>query len=261
MSETFSRRNALTSGLGLMGGLGFLATNAMAQAPRDEHAHQEASGGGPDQKSLAASVGKAGEYVLPPLPYGYDALEPSIGAETMKLRHDKHHAAYVKGANDALAKYSEIREGKVDLASVPEWTEKLTFNSNFWAVLGSQGGELKGAIAGAIVKNFGSADKFKTHFLTVATQVQGNGWAVLAYEPVLERLIVLQAKNHQLSVAWNAIPLAVIDVWEHAYSLKYRNVRADYVKAFWSVVNWSAVEEWYAFIKKTRHQPAREHGH
>ena len=219
-------------------------------------------------KSLAASVGKAGEYVLPPLPYGFDALEPSIDAETMKLHHDKHHAAYVKGANEALAKLADIREGKLDVAALSEWTEKLTFNlsghllhATFWAVMGPKGGEPKGALAADIGKHFGSADKFKAHFSAAATQVQGNGWAVLAYEPVSERLIVLQARNHQLNVAWNAIPLLVLNVWEHAYYLKYRNVRADYVKAFWDVVNWAAVDEWYAFIKKTHHEPPHEHGH
>jgi superoxide dismutase, Fe-Mn family len=268
MSEALSRRAALAGGVGLMGGIGLLATNAVAQVAKDEHGHHAAEGGGPVMKSLAASVGKGGEYTLPPLPYGFDALEPSINAETMKLHHDKHHATYVKGANEALTKLAGIREGKLDVAALSEWTEKLTFNlsgqllhATFWAVMGPKVGELKGGVASDIEKHFGSRDKFMAHFSAAATQVQGNGWAVLAYEPVSERLIVLQARNHQLNVAWNAIPLLVLDVWEHAYYLKYRNVRADYVKAFWDVVNWAAVDEWYAFIKRTHHEPSHEHGH
>ena len=85
--------------------------------------------------------------------------------------------------------------------------------------------------------------------------MQGNGWGVLAYEPIARRLIVLQARNHQINVAWNTIPLLVVDVWEHAYYLKYKNARADYLKAFWEVVNWSAVEQWYSFIAASHHDP------
>ncbi len=216
-------------------------------------------------RSLAASVGKNGEYILPPLTYAYEALEPSIDAETMRLHHDKHHAAYVKGANGALAKLSEIRDGKTDASALSDLTEKLAFNlsghllhATFWAVMGPKGGEPEGALAADIGKHFGSHEKFKAHFSGAAVQVQGNGWAVLAYEPVSERLIVLQARNHHLNVAWNAIPLLVLDVWEHAYYLKYRNARADYVKAFWNVVNWNAVDRWYAFIKRTHLESPRE---
>jgi Fe-Mn family superoxide dismutase len=148
-------------------------------------------------------------------------------------------------------------------------TEKLTFNTSghllhsvFWAVMGGAGGEPSGELATDMSKNFGSYAKFKSHFGAASTQVQGNGWGVLAYEPISERLVVLQAKNHQLGVVWNAIPLLVIDVWEHAYYLKYKNVRADYVKAFWSVVNWPAIEEWYGLIKRKHQPPASEHaGH
>jgi superoxide dismutase, Fe-Mn family len=222
-----------------------------------EHA---AADGGPIQKSISAAVGQGGDYTLPPLPYGYDALEPSIDAETMKLHHDKHHAAYVKGANDALAKLAEIRDVKADTTSLSDWSEKLAFNlsghvlhSIFWADLGPKSGKPDGALATDIDKSFGSFDKFKAQFSAVATQVQGNGWGVLAYEPIARRLVVLQVRNHQLNVAWTAIPILVIDVWEHAYYLKYKNVRADYVKAFWNVVNWDAVGRWFDLVKKTHH--------
>ncbi len=269
MSELFSRRAALAGGAGLAGGLGLLASESLVRAAGYQEDHHAHASGGPIAKSLAESVAKGGEYSLPPLPYAYEALEPSIDAETMRLHHDKHHAAYVKGANEASAKLAEVREGKLDPSLISDLTEKLTFNlsghllhATFWAVMGPKGGEPKGALASDIGKHFGSHAKFKAHFSAASAQVQGNGWGILAYEPVSDRLIVLQARNHQINVAWNAIPLLVLDVWEHAYYLKYRNVRADYVKAFWNVVNWSAVDEWYAFIKRTHHDSSQQqHGH
>ena len=256
MSEIQTRRAALLGGAGLLGTTGLLTPNLLAQGAKGM------PDGGPILKSLAEAVNKDGEYTLPPLPYDYDALEPSIDAETMKLHHDKHHAAYVKGANEALAKLVDVRAGKIEPTAVSDLTEKLTFNlsghilhSIFWADMGpKKGGAPEGALAADIDKQFGSFDKLKAHFGAAATQVQGNGWAVLAYEPIARKLLVLQARNHQMSVAWTAIPLLVLDVWEHAYYLKYKNVRADYVKAFHDVINWTAVDHWYAFIKKT-------HGH
>ena len=269
MSELFSRRTALAGGIGLASGMGLLASETLARAAGYQGDQNSHAPGGPVASSLAASVGKGAEYSLPTLPYAFDALEPSIDAETMRLHHDKHHAAYVKGANEALAKLADTREGNLDPSALSEWTEKLTFNlsghllhSVFWAIMGTGGREPVGELAADIQQQFGSHAKFKAQFSAVATQVQGNGWGVLAYEPISERLIVLQARNHQLNVAWNAIPLLVIDVWEHAYYLRYKNVRADYVKAFWNVVNWGAVDQWYGLIKRRHQHPAHEeHGH
>jgi hypothetical protein len=185
MSELFSRRTALAGSIGLAGGMGLLASETLVKATGyqdDQHVHVP---GGPVAKSLAESVAKGGEYSLPPLPYAYDALEPSVDAETMRLHHDKHHAAYVKGANDAVAKLADLREGKVDPSALSDLTEKLTFNvsghllhSTFWAILGPKSGEPAGELATDIQKHFGSHDKFKAQFSAVATQVQGNGWGV-----------------------------------------------------------------------------------
>ena len=265
MSELFSRRSAMTGGMALAAGMNLLSSETLARAAGLQDEQHPHAPGGPVATSLAASVAKGGEYSLPPLPYAYDALEPSIDAETMHLHHDKHHAGYVKGANEALAKLADARAGKLEPSAFSELTEKLTFNvsghllhSLFWAVMGSGGREPVGELAADIQKHFGSDAAFKAQFSAVATQVQGNGWAVLAFEPVAERLIVLQARNHQVNVAWNAIPLLVIDVWEHAYYLRYKNMRADYVKAFWNVVNWSAVDQWYALIKRKHHEPAHD---
>ena len=214
--------------------------------------------GGPVLESLLCAVGANSEYTLPPLPYSLSSLEPAIDTETMTLHHNKHHAAYVKGANEALAKLGEIREGNLDVEGVSAWSEKLTFNLNghllhsiFWPVMGPSSEKPEGAIATDLNRDFGSIDAFRANFSAVASQVQGNGWTVLAWEPVARRLLVLPVRNHQVNVAWAAIPLLVLDVWEHAYYLKYQNSRADYVKAFWDVVNWQAVEQWYAFIKQT----------
>jgi superoxide dismutase, Fe-Mn family len=259
MPRRFSRRTVLTSSMGLAGGLGLLSSRILAdeggQAEGD-HAHPD---GGPIMRSLAKSVSPDGQFELPLLPYSFDALEPSIDAETMQLHHDKHHAAYVKGANDAIERISAIRKGKVDQSAASDWMDKLTFNLSghllhaiFWAEMGPRGAKPTGAIAGDIQNQFGSIENFQDHFSAAATQVQGNGWGVLAFDPVSRRLLILQARNHQLNVAWNAIPLLVIDVWEHAYYLKYRNLRAEYVKAFWNIVNWPAVDQWYAFVKRTQ---------
>jgi Fe-Mn family superoxide dismutase len=251
LHELLTRRGLIAGGAAALGSAA-LTSHARAQNPE----------GGPVLKSFQASVGPKGEYALPPLPYAYEALEPSIDAETMTLHHDKHHAAYVTGANAALAKLAEIRDGKGDPASLSDWTEKLTFNTSghllhslFWAVMGpGAGGTPTGAIASALDKDFGSLAKFQANFTAAATQVQGNGWALLALEPVSHKLMVQQARNHQINAIWNSIPILVIDVWEHAYYLKYRNVRADYVKAFWNVVNWPAVDQWFGLIQKTHQQ-------
>jgi Fe-Mn family superoxide dismutase len=265
MSELLSRRTALCGGIGL----GLLTPGTLARAVGLQDHQQAHAPGGAVARSLAASVSPAGTYALPPLPYGYGALEPSIDAETMRLHHDKHHAAYVKGANDALAKLAEARDGKFDSLAVSDLTEKLTFNlsghilhSIFWAIMGPTGREPVGELAADIRKHFGSHEKFMTHFSAAASQVQGNGWAVLSYEPIAERLMVLQARNHQLNVAWNSVPLLVIDVWEHAYYLKYKNVRSDYVKAFWNIVDWEAADQWYALTKRKKPDASHAgHGH
>ena len=131
--------------------MGLLASEALARAAGFQEDQHEHAPGGPVAKSLAASVAKGGEYSLPPLPYAYDALEPSIDAETMRLHHDKHHAAYVKGANEALAKLADTRDGKLDPSALSDLTEKLTFNlsghllhSVFWAIMGNGGREPAG---------------------------------------------------------------------------------------------------------------------
>ncbi|MEK6676490.1 MAG: superoxide dismutase [Planctomycetota bacterium] len=193
------------------------------------------------------------EYTLPPLPYAADALEPHIDAQTMTLHHDKHHKSYVDGLNAALAGLEAARKsGKPeDLDKVRGLTDALAFNGSghllhvvFWSNMKKDGGgEPKGALAQSIARDFGDFKAFQAHFSTASTRVQGSGWGILAWEPLSARLIVLSAEKHQNLTMFGCVPLLVLDVWEHAYYLKYQNKRPDYVAAFWNTINWDNVGE------------------
>ena len=164
------------------------------------------------------------EYTLPELPYDYAALEPHISATIMELHHDKHHAAYVAGANAALAGLAAAREAG-DLASVNLLTKNLAFNlgghvnhSIFWKNLSPDGGDKPtGELASALDDQFGSFDKFVAHFTAAATGVQGSGWAALFYDRVGGNLIVQQILNQEAQFPAGTVPLLLLDVWEHAY--------------------------------------------
>ena len=201
-----------------------------------------------------ASVAESGPYTLPDLPYSYADLEPHIDAQTMKLHHDIHHAGYVRNANAAIAELGRIRSvGGDGIQAVRSVTDKLAFNlsghllhSIFWNNMSRDGGgePVPGTdIASMITRDFGSFDAFAGQFQAASQQVQGSGWGILAFEPHAQRLLVLQAEKHQNTGVWGTVPLLVIDVWEHAYYLKYQNKRSSYVKAFMNVVNWKNVDE------------------
>jgi Fe-Mn family superoxide dismutase len=205
----------------------------------------------------AASTGQpgpGGPYTLPPLSYDYSDLEPHIDAQTMKLHHDVHHAGYVRNANAAVAELEAIRRvGGERISAVRAVTDELAFNlsghllhSIYWSNLAREGhGDLDpdSEIARMIERDFGSLDAFLGNFQAAAQQVQGVGWGILAFEPSAQRLLVVQAEKHQNSAVWGAVPLLVVDVWEHAYYLKYQNKRSSYIKAFMNVVNWSNVDQ------------------
>ncbi|WP_432492835.1 superoxide dismutase [Kineococcus auxinigenes] len=186
------------------------------------------------------------DYALPDLPYDYSALEPHISGTIMELHHDKHHQAYVTGANTALEKLAAARDAD-DLATVNLHEKNLAFNlgghvnhSAFWPNLSPDGGDKPtGELAAAIDEQFGSFDKFRAHFAAVAAGVQGSGWAILAWDSVGQKLINVQLYDQQGNIALGLVPIVLLDVWEHAYYLDYKNVRADYVKAWWNVVNWA----------------------
>jgi Fe-Mn family superoxide dismutase len=190
------------------------------------------------------------DYTLPDLPYDYAALEPHISGRIMQLHHDKHHAAYVAGANTALAKLAEAREsGNLDAVNLHE--KNLAFNlgghvnhSVFWANLSPDGGDKPvGELAAAIDEFFGSFEAFQKHFTAAAAGVQGSGWSILAWDSIGARLVVVQLYDQQSNIAMGLVPVVMLDVWEHAYYLDYLNVRADYIKAWWNIVNWADAGE------------------
>ena len=188
-------------------------------------------------------------YTLPELPYDYAALEPHISAKIMQLHHDKHHQAYVDGANAALDKLAAARESG-DFAAINLFEKNLAFNlgghvnhSIFWNNLSPVGGgEPDGEVAAAITDSFGSFDGFKGQFTAVAMGIQGSGWAVLAYDAISARLVTYQLFDQQGNVPVGVLPLLQLDMWEHAFYLDYLNVKADYVKAFWNIVDWQNVQ-------------------
>ena len=199
-------------------------------------------------------------YTLPELPYDYAALEPHISGKIMELHHDKHHAAYVAGANAALEALSAAREAG-DLAAINLWEKNLAFNlgghtnhSIFWKNLSPNGGgQPEGELAEAIKDSFGSFEKFQAQFTATALGIQGSGWAVLAYDSISGGLVIFQLFDQQANVPVGTIPLFMVDMWEHAFYLDYLNVKADYVKAVWNIANWQDVAERLAdAVAKTR---------
>ncbi|MBA1835075.1 superoxide dismutase [Corynebacterium wankanglinii] len=193
-------------------------------------------------------------YELPELPYAYDALEPHISEEIMTLHHDKHHATYVAGANAALEALEAERNGEANPDRLRALSKNLAFNlgghtnhSIFWKNMApNAGGTPTGAIAEAIDRDFGSFEAFKKQFSGVATGLQGSGWAVLGYDHIAGRLIIQQLTDQQGNVSVDFTPVLMLDMWEHAFYLQYKNVKADYVEAWWNVVNWDDVNERYA---------------
>lgn len=203
-----------------------------------------------------------GGHKLPPLPYAYNALEPYIDAETMRIHHDLHHLSYVEGLNTAEKELEKARRsGQFDL--VKHWERELAFNGAghylhtlFWNVMHPKGGgKPQGELAEQINRSFGSFDQFRKQFSAAANKVEGGGWAILVWSPRSRRLEILQAEKHQNLSQWDVIPLLALDVWEHAYYLKYRNNRAGYIDAWWNIVNWPEVQDRYADAKRIKWPP------
>ncbi|MBB6120507.1 superoxide dismutase [Nocardiopsis algeriensis] len=198
-------------------------------------------------------------YSLPELPYDYAALEPWISGKIMELHHDKHHAAYVAGANTALEQMAEAREAG-NFGTVNLLQKNLAFNlgghvnhSVFWKNLSPEGGDKpEGELGAAIDDQFGSFDAFRAHFGAAATGIQGSGWAILAWDSLGGRLVIEQLYDQQGNVPVGTVPLLMLDMWEHAFYLQYQNVKADYVKAFWNVINWADVQERFEAARKVQ---------
>ncbi len=262
IDPNLSRRDALAA-LGGLAAVGVLSSAAGAWQP---------GGSSPTDGSVAAPAiatltaeqlgwdAAKKTFVLPSLGFADDALEPHIDAQTMKIHREAHHAAYVKGLNNALAKLAEIREGKGDVALIKHWQRELAFHGSghanhalFWTVLAPAGkgggGKPTGPLTDAINESFGSFDAFVTHFKAAAVAVEGGGWSWLVYHKPSQRLYVTQGESQQ-QMSWNgAIPILGIDVWEHAYYLKHQSKRKDYVDAFMNVINWGRVAANLAAVK------------
>jgi len=187
-------------------------------------------------------------YTLPNLPYAYDALEPHISAEIMQLHHDKHHRAYVEGANLATEKLIDARSRR-DLSNLATLERQLAFNvsghvlhSIFWRNLTPNGRPPGPGLTVAIKRDFGSFAAFQEQLVGAASTIMGAGWAALVWEPVSQRLGTTQIYDHQSNVTQGGVPLMVIDAWEHAYYLQYRTKKADYFAALSNLWNWEDVE-------------------
>ncbi|ALT81174.1 MULTISPECIES: superoxide dismutase SodA [Streptococcus] len=199
--------------------------------------------------------------ILPKLPYAYDALEPYIDAETMTIHHDKHHATYVANVNAALEKHPEIGEDLetllADVDSIPADIRQAVINNGgghlnhalFWELLSPEKQEPTAQVLAAIEEAFGSFDEFKATFTQAATTRFGSGWAWLVVNEN-GKLEVLSTANQDTPISQGKAPILALDVWEHAYYLKYRNVRPDYIKAFFDVINWEKVAELYSKATK-----------
>ncbi|HET9873738.1 MAG TPA: superoxide dismutase [Propionibacteriaceae bacterium] len=195
-------------------------------------------------------------YDLPDLPYDYGALAPYISGEIMELHHTKHHATYVKGLNTALEQLEEARD-QDSFGSVGGLEKTLAFNlgghinhSIFWPNLSPDGGDKPdGDLGTAIDEYFGSFDKFRAHFEANANAIQGSGWSILAYDTLGQRLNIVQLYDQQGNVPVAQVPIIMLDMWEHAFYLQYKNVKADYVKAWWNVVNWADAQQRFAAAK------------
>jgi len=188
-------------------------------------------------------------YVLPDLDYDYSALEPHISGQIMQLHHDKHHAAYVTNANATMEKLQGARE-KGDFSTIAGLERALAFNvsghvlhSIFWKNMKKGGGDKPaGALAQLIDRDFGSFDSFQKQMIEATTTVMGSGWGALVWDPASERLLTAQIYDHQGNAVQAGVPLLVIDAWEHAFYLQYKNVKADFFKAVWNVFNWDDVQ-------------------
>lgn len=199
---------------------------------------------------------EGGQYVLPPLPYDVAALEPLLDAETLLIHHDRHHAGYVKGANEAARILRLVGQGELDESAAAVATQQLAFHlgghllhSLYWCSMTPQQGLVpQGALADAVKESYGSYEGLLRVFRGVATGVQGSGWCVLGVEPASRSLTICGVQRHQDALLPGFCPLLACDVWEHAYYLRYRNNRAGYVQAFLRQMDWESAERRFNHI-------------
>jgi Fe-Mn family superoxide dismutase len=237
-SEIAPTRRTVLQALGLTAGLASLGTTGALAASTEQSAEKA-------------------EYELPPLPYDYDALEPAIDEQIMRLHHDEHHKGYVEGANKALQQLAMMRDrGQFD--GIRPLKRDLSYNlsghilhSIFWQNMApSGGGDPPSALAAAIERDFGSVDAMRQGFAAAAENVADSGWGMLVYDHLADQLLVIQAENHNDLAVQGSTPLLVLDVWEHAYYLQYTNNRGEYITNWWTVVNWDDVAARYEAVSE-----------
>jgi superoxide dismutase, Fe-Mn family len=246
-----SRRGALF--------LGGAAALAVATPPRRAPAQQPAAQ--PAQGGAGQGSGPAGSITLPPLPYGFDANEPHIDAQTMQIHHGRHHAAYVTNLTAALRDHPQVAQMPIErilgnLSQVPEAIRTAVRNNGgghvnhtmFWGIMGGKGGAPTGELMQAIDRDLGGFEKMKTDFNGMGGRVFGSGWVFVTVERS-GKLALASRPNQDTPLMDNGRVLIGNDVWEHAYYLKYMNRRADYLGAWWNVVNWERVAARYAAAK------------
>jgi Fe-Mn family superoxide dismutase len=195
------------------------------------------------QEAFAGAYEK-GQYHLPPLPYDYNALEPLYDEKTLRIHHDKHHAAYVNGLNEALGKLEAARKAN-DYSAIRSLSLQGAFNGSghvlhtlFWHSMSPDKPQMPDSLTEALTASFGSEPNARSQFAAATKAVEASGWGVLVYEPVADKLLILQCEKHQDLTIWNTVPLLVCDVWEHAYYLQYQNNRAAWVDNFMKLANW-----------------------
>ena len=191
----------------------------------------------------------SGKYAAAPLPFAYDALEPSIDAKTVEFHYNFHHKPAVAAANNAEAGLAKARDSG-DFSQVKFLERELAFQLSshilhtiYWSNMSGKGGEPKGDLARAISSEFGSYAKFKAHLVAATNTVEASGWGLLAYQPSSKKLMILQCEVHHKLTAWGVTPLLMLDVFEHAYYLKYQNRRGEYVNNLFNIINWDNVAE------------------
>ena len=199
-----------------------------------------------------------GNFIHQPLPYNTDYLEPFMDAETLHLHHTFHHGGAVKGANKDIEMIKKVMNSE-ELTLADHWTKKLSFHlsshilhSIFWTNLANKKSQPTGDLLKRIEKDFGSTNKMQGMIAKISKSIEGSGWGILAYQPYSDNLVVLQCENHHKLTLWGAVPLLVIDVWEHAYYQKYKNKRGDFVDALMNIINWDNVAQRYDIALKLK---------
>lgn len=203
-------------------------------------------------------VDDKGDFIQMPLPYNQNFLEPSMDEETLGLHYTFHHGGAVKGANKDLQMIKKAMEEN-NFETVDFWTKKLShhlsshiLHSIFWTNLTNKKTEPKGELLKQIERDFGTHDKLKMYLAKTSKDVDGSGWGILGYHPITKKLSIMQCENHERLTQWGIIPLLVVDVWEHAYYLKYKNKRADFVDAMLNILNWDNVAQRYSIAMNYR---------